>query len=100
MSSALIVRASGFLIPYLDRHVKLLLVRCQVVALSQEDLPEGSFSQLPLQYDVVSLDVLDNFSADKIKLLSRSGVHLDYLVDIKCLSSADLVYNASVIVLY
>lgn len=38
----------------------LLLVRCQVVALSKKDLPEGSLSQLPLQDDVVPLDVLDD----------------------------------------
>lgn len=46
--------------PYLDRHVELLLVWGQVVALRQEHLPEGSFSQLPLQNDVVPLDVLNN----------------------------------------
>lgn len=46
--------------PYLDRHVELLLVRGQVVALRQEHLPEGSFSQLALQDDVVPLDVLNN----------------------------------------
>lgn len=46
--------------PYLDRHVELLLVWGQVVALGQEHLPKGSFSQLPLQHDVVSLDVLHN----------------------------------------
>lgn len=46
--------------PYLDGHVELLLVWGQVVALRQEHLPEGSFSQLPLQNDVVPLDVLNN----------------------------------------
>lgn len=45
---------------YLDCHMYLLLVRCQVVALSKKDLPEGSLSQLPLQDDVVPLDVLDD----------------------------------------
>lgn len=46
--------------PYLDGHVELLLVWGQVVALGQEHLPEGSFSQLALQNDVVPLDVLNN----------------------------------------
>lgn len=49
---------------YLDCHMELLLVWCQVVALSQKHLPKGSLSQLPLQYNVVSLDVLDNFDAE------------------------------------
>lgn len=48
---------------YLDCHMDLLLVWCQVVALSEKDLPKGSLPQLPLQYDVVSLDVLNNFNA-------------------------------------
>lgn len=47
--------------PYLDCHVELLLVWGQVVALGQEHLPEGSFAQLPLQNDVVPLDVLNNW---------------------------------------
>lgn len=37
----------------------------QVVALSEKHLPKGSLSQLPLQDDVVSLDVLDDFNAKK-----------------------------------
>lgn len=45
---------------YLDGHQNLLLVWGQVVALGQEDFPEGALSQLPLQDDVVSLDVLDD----------------------------------------
>lgn len=45
---------------YLDGHQDLLLVRRQVVALSQEDFSKGSFSELPLQHDVVSLYVLNN----------------------------------------
>lgn len=50
---------------HLDGHVELFLVWCQVVALSQKDLPKRSLSQLPLQDDVVSLDVLDNFEAEE-----------------------------------
>jgi len=49
---------------YLDGHVELLLVRHQVVALGEEHLPEGALAQLPLQHDVVSLDVLDNLKAE------------------------------------
>lgn len=45
---------------YLDGHQDLLLVRWQVVALSQEDFSKGSFSELPLQHDVVSFYVLNN----------------------------------------
>lgn len=36
----------------------------QIVALGEKHLPEGAFSQLPLQHDVVSLDVLDNLNAE------------------------------------
>lgn len=43
--------------------MELLLVRCQVIALSKKNLSKGSLSQLALQYDVVSLDVLDNCNA-------------------------------------
>ena len=46
---------------YLHSHQDLLLVGRQVVALGQEDFPKGSFSELPLQHNVVSLDVLDNY---------------------------------------
>lgn len=53
------------LLPDLDCHMELLLVWCQVVALSKKHFPKGSLSQLPLQYNVVSLDVLDNLNAEK-----------------------------------
>lgn len=45
---------------YLDSHQYLLLVRGEVVTLSQEDFSEGSLSQLSLQHNVVSLNVLNN----------------------------------------
>lgn len=45
---------------YLDSHQYLLLVGWEVVTLSQEDFSEGSFSQLSLQHNVVSLYVLDD----------------------------------------
>lgn len=62
--------------------MELLLVWCQVVALSEKHLPKGSFSQLPLQHNVVSLDVLDNWDAEKDESLSRSRVRLDFFVGI------------------
>lgn len=46
---------------YLHSDVDLLLVWCQVVTLGQEHFPKGSLAQLPLQHNVVPLDVLDNF---------------------------------------
>lgn len=49
---------------YLDSHMELLLVWCQVVALSKKDLPKGPFTQLPLQHDVVPLNVLHNYKAE------------------------------------
>lgn len=42
---------------YLDGHERLVLLRQQAVALRQEDLPEGAFAQLPLEHDVLALDV-------------------------------------------
>ncbi|TNN53348.1 hypothetical protein EYF80_036415 [Liparis tanakae] len=58
---------------YLDGHVELLLVRRQVVALGEEHLPEGALAQLPLQHDVVPLDVLDDLRAeyDRLSQLCR-----------------------------
>lgn len=47
--------------------MEFLLVRCQVVALSQKHFSKGSLSQLPFQHNVVSLDVLDNFTAGQKK---------------------------------
>lgn len=45
---------------YLDSYQYLLLVRREVVALSQEDFPESSLSQLSLQHNVVPLNMLDD----------------------------------------
>ena len=45
---------------YLDGHQYLLLLRRQVVTLCEEDFAEGPFSQLPLQHDVMSFNMLDN----------------------------------------
>lgn len=49
------------MLSYLHSHQDLILLRAEVVALCQENFPEGSFSKLPLQNDIVSLDVLDNW---------------------------------------
>lgn len=59
---------------YLHCHVDLLLVWYEVVALCQKDFPKGSFSQFPLQYNVVSLDVLHNFNTEQVKSVTRSCV--------------------------
>lgn len=50
---------------YLDSHQDLVLIWDQVVALSQEHLPKGPLSQLTLQHNVVSLDVLDNWDVKR-----------------------------------
>lgn len=65
---------------YLDCHMEFLLVRCQVVALSQKHFSKGSLSQLPFQHNVVSLDVLDNLKPqqDKKKQKLNSQGHLRF----------------------
>lgn len=57
---------------YLDSHQYLLLVGGEVVTLSQEDFPEGSFSQLSLQHDVVSLYVLDDCEHTEVRRLRET----------------------------
>lgn len=59
---------------YLDGHMDLLMVWHQVIALGKKDFPEGSFSQLPLQHNIVPLDVLHNFNTEQVKSLTRSFV--------------------------
>lgn len=57
---------SVFRLPvYLDSHQYLLLVRWEVVTLSQEDFSKGSFSQFSLQHNVVSLNMLDDWKKDR-----------------------------------
>lgn len=48
---------------YLHGHQDLVLLWAEVVALCEENFPEGTFSKLPLQNNVVSLDVLNNCKA-------------------------------------
>lgn len=56
-------------VPYLNSHQNLLLVRCQVVALSQKHFPKSTLSKLPLQQNVVALYVLDNCTAKNTKFI-------------------------------
>lgn len=46
---------------YLHSHQDLILLWAEVVALGKENFPEGSFPKFPLQNDVVSLDMLNNY---------------------------------------
>lgn len=69
---------------YLDSHQYLLLVGGEVVTLSQEDFPKGSFSQLSLQHDVVSLYVLDDCEHTEMRrlretLLTVSSLRYNFL---------------------
>lgn len=45
---------------YLYSYQDLILLRTEVIAFCQENLSKGSFTELPLQNDVMSLDVLNN----------------------------------------
>ncbi|TNN80647.1 hypothetical protein EYF80_009155 [Liparis tanakae] len=58
---------------YLDSHQYLLLVRGEVVTLGQEDFSEGALSQLSLQDDVVSLNVLDDWKKRKEEEKEKSS---------------------------
>lgn len=44
---------------HLHSNQHLVLGGAEVVAFSQEDLPEGALTQLPLQHDVPALDVVN-----------------------------------------
>lgn len=48
---------------YLYSYQDLILLRTEVIAFCQENLSKGSFPELPLQNDVMSLDVLNNCEA-------------------------------------
>lgn len=50
---------------HLHGHQHLVLGRAEVVALGQEDLPEGSLAQFSLQHDVPPLDVLHICGGDR-----------------------------------
>lgn len=45
-------------VSYLDGDEHLVLGGTEIITLCQEDLPEGAFSELPLQHDVPPLYVL------------------------------------------
>lgn len=45
---------------YLYGYQDLILLRTEVVAFCQENFSKGSFPELPLQNDVMPLDVLNN----------------------------------------
>lgn len=45
---------------YLYGYQDLILLRTEVIALSEEDFSKGAFPQLPLENDVVPLDMLNN----------------------------------------
>lgn len=49
---------------YFDGHQHPVTVGTEVGALGQVDLPEGPFAQLPLEYDVLALDVLNAWLED------------------------------------
>lgn len=50
---------------YLNSHQHFLLIARQAVTFCQEDLAKCPLSQLPLQDDVVSFDVLDDCGTEK-----------------------------------
>lgn len=58
---------------YLNSNQNLFLVRCQVVAFSKEDFAESTLTQLPLQDDVVTFDVLHNYHT---KMSKSQNVYL------------------------
>lgn len=50
---------------HLDSHQHLVLGGAQVVTLCQEDFSKSSFTQLPLQDDVSTLYMLDDYNTDR-----------------------------------